>query len=124
MSTTLEPAFLRTLILVTSFRGDDMDRACAFLLLLAMKLGQIDAGMMPAEICGESKTMAGCAVASLLTQKLLEPIGRVRSSSPLANGRKVSLLSIPANRMATARTWLAQRGYTTETAQLEMNIAV
>lgn len=118
----LSPEFLRTLIIVTGFRGEDIDRACAFLLLLSLKVGPIDAGMMPAEICGESKTLAGCATASLLTQKLLEPIGRVRSSSPLANGRKVSLLQIPANRMAAARTWLAVRGYTTETAQLEMAI--
>lgn len=107
----LHPEFLRNVILVSSFRGDDHHRICAALLLIALKLPEIDAGMVPAEICGHSKTALGIATGSLIAQNLLEVCGRVRSSSPSANGRKVNRIRIPAGRLSTVQTWLARHGY-------------
>lgn len=119
--TTLNPEFLRNVILVSSFRGDDHHRICAALLLIGCKLATFDAGMVPAELCGHSKTALGIATGSLLAQGLLEVCGRVRSSSPAANGRKVSLLRIPEGRLSTVQTWLARHGYKdAETAQMEL----
>lgn len=117
----LHPDFLRAVVLVSSFRGDDHNRICAALLLIGCKLATFDAGMVPAELCGHSKTALGIATGSLLAQGLLEVCGRVRSSSPAANGRKVSLLRVPEGRLGAVKVWLARHGYQdAETAQMEL----
>ena len=120
--TTLTPELLRNCLLVASFRGEALDSVCAFLLLLGLKLDTLDAGMLPAELLAGDRHLAGIATASLLAQELLEVCGRVRSSSPLANGRKCSLLRIPEGRAATVRRWLEIRGYVVEQEQLEMAV--
>lgn len=122
MSTQLDAGFLRNVVLVASFRGDDHDRICACLLMLAKRLGTIDAGMVPADLCGNSKTALGIATGALLAMNLLEVCGRVRSSSPLANGRRVNALRIATGRMNAVNHWLQSRGYTDEQNQLEMAI--
>ena len=129
MSTALTAEVLRNVVLVSSFRGTDLDRCqAAFLLILRLQV-TADAGMIPAETLTNSKTgqfdpqLAGMACASLVAQRLIESVGRVRSSSPLANGRKVNNYHIPADRQATVRTWLARRGYLTETQQQELKLA-
>lgn len=121
--TTLDTGLLRAIILATSFRGDDMARAQAALLMIGLQGLDFDSGQLPAEITGDSKQLAGMATASLCAQGLIECVGRVRSSSPLANGRKVNLWRIPAPRVSTVRTWLALRGYAhTEEAQLSLAV--
>ena len=123
MSTTLDASLMRSILLATSFRGGDMDRACAALLMIGLQGCDFDSGMLPAEITGDSKQLAGMATASLCAQGLIECVGRVRSSSPLANGRKVNLWRIPAPRVSTVRTWLALRGYAhTEAEQLSLAV--
>ena len=118
--TTLSPDFLRNVIVVSSFRGDDFHRVCAALLLIALHEPTFDAGMLPGELVGESKTIAGIATGALISQELLEACGRVKSSSPLANGRKVNQLRIPEGRVSTVRCWLARHGYCVDDPQLEM----
>lgn len=83
-----------------------MHRAQHALLLMGMQGGDFDAGMLPGEICGEDVHLAGMACASLCAQKLIVGVGRVRSSSPLANGRKVNLWRIACP--AKVRTWFAR----------------
>lgn len=107
----LHPDFLRNVVLVASFRGDDHDRICAALLLIGCKLPTFDAGMVPAEFCGHSKTALGIATGALIAQNLLEVCGRVRSSSPSANGRKVNQIRIPEGRLGAVKCWLARHGY-------------
>lgn len=117
----LHPDFLRAVVLVSSFRGDDHNRICAALLLIGCKLATFDAGMVPAELCGHSKTALGIATGSLLAQGLLEVCGRVRSSSPAANGRKVNQIRIPEGKLGAVQTWLSRHGYKdAETAQMEL----
>lgn len=108
---TLTADFLRNVVLVSSFRGEEHHRICAALLLIGKKLVTFDAGMVPAELCGHSKTALGIATGSLIAQNLLEVCGRVRSSSPSANGRKCNSLRIPAGRLSAVNTWLARHGY-------------
>lgn len=123
MSTTLDPSFLRAVILSISFRGDDMDRACAALLLIGIRGQTFTGADLPAELTNGSKTLAGCACGSLVAQGLVECVGRVKSPHPDAKGRKVNLLQIPANRLSTARTWLARHGFPLapiETQQLSL----
>lgn len=118
---TLDPALARSILLVASFRGTALDSVQAFMLMLALKLPTIDAGQVPSELLQGSKTLCGIATASLLSQNLLEVCGRVRSSSALANGRKVNQLRVPNGRANTVRTWLAIRGYEVETSQMELS---
>lgn len=54
MSTTLDSSFLRSVILVSSFRGDDINRAQAALLLIGLHLQDFTAGHLPKEICGRA----------------------------------------------------------------------
>lgn len=93
-----------------------MHRAQAALLLIGLQRLDFDAGMLPAELTTRADGtpdvhLAGMACASLCAQKLIVGVGRVKSSSELANGRKVNLWRIPADRVATVRTWLARHGY-------------
>ena len=125
MSTTLSPDFLRNVILVSSFRGDDHHRICAALLIIGLRGQEFDAGMVPAELCGDSQTALGIATGALIAQNLLEICGRVRSSSVKANGRKVNALRVPANRYATVKAWLSRHGYidTAPAQQTELTLA-
>ena len=120
---TLSTDVLRNVILVSSFRGDDLHRAQAALLLIGLTGIDFDAGMLPGEICGADVHLAGMACASLCAQKLIVGVGRVKSSSPLANGRKVNLWRIPSDRITTVRTWLSRHGYTDTPSQQEMQLA-
>ncbi len=108
---TLDPELMRSIILVTSFRGDDMHRAQAALLLIGLQGMDFDAGMLSGEVCGKDLHMAGMACASLRVQKLIVGVGRVKSSSPLANGRTVNLWRIPSDKVATVKTLLTRWGY-------------
>ena len=99
-----------------------MHGAQAALLLIGLQGIDFDAGMLPGEICGDDVHLAGMACASLCAQKLIEGVGRVKSSSPLANGRKVNLWRI--TNAQKARTWLARNGFTDQVpAQTEMALA-
>ena len=119
---TLSPDLLRAIIVTTGFRGDAMHGAQAALLLIGLQGIDFDAGMLPGEICGDDVHLAGMACASLCAQKLIEGVGRVKSSSPLANGRKVNLWRI--TNAQKARTWLARNGFTDQVpAQTEMALA-
>ncbi len=118
------PELMRAIILATGFRGDAMHRAQGALLMIGLQGLDFDAGMLPAEVCGDDLHMAGMACASLRAQKLIVGIDRVKSSSPLANGRKVTLWRIPSDKVSTVRTLLARWGYTdTAPQQQEMALA-
>jgi hypothetical protein len=112
----LDPTLARAIILATSFRGAAMHRCQAALLMIGLNGLDFDAGMLPGEIATKDDgtpdaQMAGMACASLASQGLLEAVGRVRSSNPLANGRKINLYRIPAAKVTTVRTWLQRHGY-------------
>lgn len=127
--TTLDNSLLRSIILASSFRGSDFTRCQAAFLMILLAGIDADAGMLPQEVCMNSQTnepdphLAGMACASLCSQKLIESVGRVRSSSPLANGRKVSLWRIAPNKRQTVLTWLSRHGYSPIPAQAELALA-
>jgi hypothetical protein len=120
----LDPSLARAILLASSFRGDDFDRAKACFLMILLNRDTADAGMIPGEICNGDLHLAGMACASLQAQKLIVAVGRVRSSSPLANGRKVSLWAIPDDRRATVRTWLARNGFSDSESPTQLEMAV
>jgi len=118
--TQMHAEFLRQIVLVSSFRGDDVDRVSAGLLLIGLGSATFNAGDLPGELVGDSKTLAGIATGRMIATGLLEVVGRVRSSSPLANGRKVNQLRVNPLKVTQARNWLAARGYTDAPQQMEL----
>lgn len=119
----MDAGFLRAVIVVSAFRGDDMDRAMAALLLIGLHHREFCAGHLPKEICGESKSLAGCATGALITAGLVVVIGRVKSPNPDANGRKCNLITIPDEMKPAARRFLAVRGYVDQ-VEVQTEIAV
>ena len=124
MSTTLSNEFLRTLIIVSGFRGDAMHSACAALLLIGLRGGTFSGADLPAELTNGSKTLAGCVCGYLTAAGLVECVGRIKSPHPDAKGRKLNLLQIPNDKYETARTWLTRHGYQDATPQDQLSLAI
>ena len=118
---SLSPDFLRAVILASSFRGDDMDACCAALLMIGLRVPTFTGADLPADLTRGSKTLAGCAVGSLVAQGLIAATGaRVKSPHPDAKGRRVNEYAIPPNRVSTVRHWLMDRGYAPDDGQMEL----
>lgn len=117
-----DPSLMRAILLSVSFLGNDMSRVQGAFLMVLLR-GDADAGVLPSELFNGDLHLAGMACASLRAQGIIESVGRVKSSNPLANGRRVSLWRIPANKVNTARTWLSRNGYVaTEAEQLSLAV--
>lgn len=126
MTTTLDPSFLRAIVLMSGFRGKPMQSAQAALLLIGLHKETFLASDLPGEVTNGSKHLAGAATGALIAQELLEVVGRVRSPRPEAKGRKLDVLRIPSNKLTTAKTWLRNNGYADAMSaepQLEMSLS-
>jgi len=122
MSTTLEPSFLRAVVIMTGFRGTTMNAAMGALLMIGLRQHTFTAADMPGEVCGGSRHVAGAATGGLIAAGLLEVVGRVKSPHANAKGRKLDLLQIAPGKRETVRVWLSRHGYTPEPQQLEMAV--
>ena len=121
--TTLDPSFLRALVIMSGFRGNAMKSAQAGLLMIGLRGGDFSGADLPAELTNGSKHLAGAACGALLAQGLIESVGRIKSPHESAKGRKLNLYRIPAPKWNTARTWLARNGFpATEEAQQSLAI--
>jgi hypothetical protein len=103
--------FLRAVILKVSFKPEPLRRAQAALLYVALAGDDFTADCLPGEITGEDTTLAGCAVGSLATMRLIERIDRVKSPSKSRNGAWVTRWRLAAGRAETVRTWLKRHGF-------------
>lgn len=112
MTTTLEPSFLRAVVLMSGFRGNAMKQAQAALLMIGLRGLDFTGADLPSDVTNGSRHIAGAAVGSLVAIGLLEVVGRVKSPNPDAKGRKLDLLRIPAVKRSTAKTWLNANGFT------------
>lgn len=120
MTTTLDPSFLRAVVLVCTFRGTAMQSAQAALLLIGLNGQTFTAADLPGEVCNGSRHLAGAATGSLIAIGLLEVVGRIKSPRADAKGRKLDLLQITPGKRGLVCAWLADRGYTTHSEQLEL----
>ncbi len=115
-TTTLEPSFLRSVVLMTGFKPAPMKSAQAALLLIGLRGIEFTAADLPGEVCNGSRHLAGAATGSLVAIGLLEVTGRVKSPHENAKGRKLDLLRIPACKWNAAQTWLLANGIAPLTA--------
>jgi len=113
MNTTLDPSFLRAVVLLSGFKPSRMLSAQAGLLYLALagKLGDFTAANLPAELTDGSKHLAGAATGALIASGLLEVVGRIKSPNPSAKGRKLDLLRLGTLKRNTALRWLETNGF-------------
>lgn len=111
MTTTLDPQFLRAVVLMTGFKPQPMLRAQAALLALGLKYLDFTAASIPAEITNGSKHVAGAATGALIAAGFLQVIDRIPSPDPKAKGRKLDLLRLAAGKSHAARAWLAANGF-------------
>ena len=123
MTTTLEPSFLRSVVLMTSFTPHAMLRTQATLLYMALKDVEFSAADIPGEITGGSKHLAGAATGALIAQGLIEVVGRVKSPLPSAKGRKLDVLRLAQNKRSVVRTWLERNGFEAPQRQEELQLA-
>ena len=108
--TTLDPQFLRAVILVSGFRPRPMETAQIALLCIGLRGGRFCAADLPGEITHGDQHIAGCACGSLASTGLIECVGRMKSPRPDAKGRKLDVWEIPGNKRATAEAWLRAHG--------------
>jgi hypothetical protein len=125
MNTTLDPDFLRTLVLVCGFRGDHLASVQAALLIIGLQKPTFCAGEIPADILASHLTDAGCATGSLITMGLIECTGnRVKSPNKAAKGRRMNELRITPGKAAIARQWLSKRGFLDDVTELTVPLAL
>jgi len=125
-TTTLDPSFLRAVVMVTAFKPEPMRRAQAALLYIGLRGGEFTAAELPGEITNGSKHLAGAATGALVALGLLMVTRRVKSPNPRANGRKLDVLRCAARQRALL--WLMRNGFKQRpeepaAPQLEMALA-
>ena len=107
--TSLDPQFLRAVVLMTGFKPDKMRRVQAALLMLGLQGLDYTAADIPDELTEGSQHIAGAATGSLVAIGLLSVIGRIKSPDAKAKGRKLDLLRLLD--VARARGWLKANGF-------------
>jgi hypothetical protein len=109
-STTLDPAFLRAVVLLCAFKPSQMVRAQSALLLIGLQQREFTAAELPEEIVQGNKHISGAACGALVSLGLLEVVRRQKSPDPLANGRKLDVFRIPPQHVGRAKAWLKANG--------------
>lgn len=100
--TTLDSQFLRAVVLLCGFKPRRMIGAQAGLLLIGLRGGDFTAADLPAELGG--KHLSGAATGALISDGLLQVVGRIKSPNVNAKGRKLDVLRMA--KPETARAWL------------------
>lgn len=108
---TLDVSFLRSVLLQVSFKADEMKKAQAALLLIALERGTVMATDIPREIVGDSEHRAGAACGALVSINLLRVKARVKSPDVRAKGRKLNIFAIPYGRRRVAMAWLRANNF-------------
>lgn len=98
-----------------------MQSAQAGLLYLGFQ-GDFTAADLPGELTNGSRHIAGAATGALVAQELIECVGRVKSPTPSAKGRKVDVWRIPAHRISAARAWLRANGYAPPSSETQLSL--
>lgn len=112
MTTTLDPQFLRAVVLMADFKPGPMRLAKAALLAFALTGEDFTAAHLPAEITGGNKHLAGAASGALVSAGLLRVVDRVKSPNPNAKGRKLDVFRIAPGKANTIRAWFTAQQLT------------
>lgn len=119
-TTTLDPQFLRAVVLLTGFKPHRMRRVQAALLMLGFTGQDYTAADIPDELTEGSRHIAGAATGSLIAIGLLTVTRREKSPEAKAKGRKLDVLRLTS--IEKAKCWLRENQFEipTETNQLQL----
>ena len=120
MTTTLDPQFLRAVILITGFKPNRMRQTQAALLLIGCHCENFTACDIPRDITNGDRHLAGAAVGSMIAAGLLKVVGRVKSPDRSANGRKLDVLQIV--NIEKAKAWLKANEFNAPQEQAKMQM--
>jgi len=109
--------FFRGVLLKVAFKPEPLRRAQAALLYVALEGKTFTADVLPGEITGGDTTLAGCAVGSLATMRLIERVERVKSPAKSRNGAWVNVWRLASGRVETVKTWLGRQGFAVDQVQ-------
>lgn len=110
--TTLDPQFLRAIVLMTDFKPGDARRVKSALLALAVNGLDFTAADLPAEIANGDIHIAGAACGALVSERLIVAVDRRKSPDPKAKGRKLNVYRLAMGRLETARAWFRAQNLT------------
>jgi len=110
--TTLDPQFLRAIVLMTDFKPGDARRVKSALLALAVNGLDFTAADLPAEIANGDIHLAGAACGALVSERLIVVVDRRKSPDPKAKGRKLNVYRLAMGRLETARAWFRAQNLT------------
>lgn len=107
---TFSPELLRAICIITGFKSDQFHATQAAMIYLGLR-GNFCAADIPADITRGDTHMAGAATAGLVVLGLIQEVGRIKSPNPNAHGRKLSVFTIPTDKLVLARMWLERQGF-------------
>ena len=111
LTTTLEPAFLQAQLRVSAYKHADFVRAQCHLVARALQGYDVMGSDLGPDLTKGSPTLAGCCAGSLCALGLLVAIGRAKSRSLAANGRKANVYRLANDKIGAARAFLRANGY-------------
>lgn len=123
MTTTLDPQFLRSVVLMTDFKPGDMRRVKSALLAFAVNGLDFTAADLPGEVTNGNIHVAGAASGALVSEGLIQVVDRKKSPDPAAKGRKLNVYRLRCGKLETARAWFRAQGLTppnAPTRQMEL----
>jgi hypothetical protein len=121
--TTLDPQFLRAVVLMTDFKPGDIRRVKSALLALAVNGLDFTAADLPAEIANGDIHIAGAACGALVSERLIVAVARRKSPDPKAKGRKLNVYRLGMGRLETVRAWFRAQNLNPPTAPTnQMNL--
>lgn len=121
MNSTAELDQMRIIVLCAGFRGDAFHSVVAALLMIGLRKHTFSAAECPRELTNGDKHISGLATKALIKMGLVYKCGYIPSPNADAKGRPVLALTIPSDKIATARTYLARHGYQdSATSQTEL----
>ena len=104
MTSRLDISFLRMVVVMTGFHPKAMRRTEAALLMMGLTGVEFTAAELPDEITDGNRHVAGAATGALISEGLLQVVGRVKSPNPDAKGRKLDVLRLVS--VEKAKSWL------------------
>ena len=114
--TTLDPQFLRAIVLMTDFKPGDARRVKSALLALAVNGLDFTAADLPAEIANGDIHIAGAACGALVCEKLIVVVDRKKSPDKKAKGRKLNVYRLALGKLETVRAWFRAQNLTPPSA--------
>ena len=103
------PSLLAAIVCAVAFKGKQMERIQASLVMLAMTGQDVCATDVPDDISENDTHLPGMAIGHLIQANVLTVVGRRTSPDPKARRRKLNVLRI--TNLGIGKAWLHGHGF-------------